>query len=319
MRDYKCLSDNCDRGVGDATRVTKRIIGKVKHHNTPYALAAPHEDGYLHFYVPMMLQNAATLGFLSLDLDDRLLGQNGWHVACSTAPAAGPAMRSCFILVPAPTGPTDMIPPPPEEVDVVHYGQPFFIMTVPELCDNPLSLLSEPKGPLSASKVTGKYQDVYFSPDGASMEAMWVADFANPQYCEDMRDLPIKGDAVLVIRHNHTNAPLASSKEVFFNDFGPENEVCCGRFPVVPGARGGSLRDENYWTFVQGGGNRDDEETGGAPRASADGVSAELAVVVKTMSGGGGKPFVCALSSLPTRRSKRPKTEPWVGPCKLSF
>ncbi|EAN80468.1 calpain-like cysteine peptidase, putative [Trypanosoma brucei brucei TREU927] len=263
MRDRKRLLDSCDRGVVDAARETQRIIAKVKHHNSAYPMAEPHEDGYLHFYAPLMLQNAATLGFLSLDLEDRTLRPTGWHVACSTAPAAGPALRNCFVLVPAPTGPTDMIPAPPDEQDIVHYGQPFFIMTVPELCDNPLSLLSEPKGPLSASKVTGKHQDVFFSPDGASAEAMWVADFANPDHREDMRDLPIKADAVLVIRHNHTNTPLASSKAVFFNDFGPENEVCCGRFVNNPGTPCGPMKDENYWTFVHSENGEGDVEKGG--------------------------------------------------------
>ncbi|KAG8343904.1 hypothetical protein ERJ75_001829500 [Trypanosoma vivax] len=249
-RDRKGLQEGRDRGLVDASRETQRIIAKVKHHNTPYEMATLPKDGYLHFYVPLMIQNAATLGFLSLDLEDRALRPTGWRVVCSTAPASGPTLRNCFLLVPAPTGPTDMIAVPPEEEDVVHYGQPFFIMTVPELCDDPLSLLSERKGPLSASKVTGKHQDVFFSPDGACAEAMWVVDFANPDYREDMRDHPVKGDAVLMIRHNHTNSPLASSSAHFYNDFGPENEVCCGRFIANPGARGGRLQDENYWTFV---------------------------------------------------------------------
>ncbi|KAH9578735.1 hypothetical protein LSM04_003586 [Trypanosoma melophagium] len=250
-RDRRRLMEGRNGGFVDAASETQRIMAKVKHHSTPYKLAKMPEDGYLHFYTPIMLQNAATLGFLSLDLEDRTMGPTGWRVVCSTAPADGPTLRNCFVLVPAPTGPTDMIAAPNEEADMVHYGQPFFLMTVPELCDDPLSLVSEHKGPHSASKVTGKYQDVFFSPDGNCAEAMWVVDFANPDYREDMRDRPVKADAVMIIRHNHTNVPLASTKNVFYNDFGPEYEVCCNKFaPSVTKLRGGQLLDENFWTFV---------------------------------------------------------------------
>lgn len=267
MRDRRRLMAGRSGGLVDATRETQLILEKVRHHSTPYDMAPMAEDGYLRFYAPIMLQNAATLGFLSLDIEDRTLQPTGWRVVCSTAPASGPTLRNCFVLVPAPTGPTDMISAPPEEEDVVHYGQPFFIMTAPELCDQPLSLRSEHKGPHSASKVTGKYQDVFFSPDGSCAETMWVADFANVEYREDMRDRPVKGDAVLVIRHNHTNVPLASNKAVFYNDFGPEYEVCCNKFLAsATKLRRGHLLDENYWIFVHSEqGKKDDAQRDSAP------------------------------------------------------
>ncbi|KEG14838.1 calpain-like cysteine peptidase [Trypanosoma grayi] len=269
MRDRQRLMEGRNGGLVDAARETQLIIAKVKHHSTPYPMSPVNEDGLLHFYTPIMLQNAATLGFLSLDLEDRALRPSGWRVVCSTAPASGPTLRNCFVLAPAPTGPTDMIAPPPGEEDVVHYGQPFFIMTVPELCDDPLSLVSEHKGPHSASKVTGKYQDVFFSPDGACAEAMWVADFANQEYREDMRDRPVKADAVLAMRHNHTNIPLASTKSVFYNDFGPEYEVCCNKFVTcATKLRAGHLQDENYWTFVHSEEGKDEEREEMAPESA---------------------------------------------------
>lgn len=253
-RDRKRLIQGPDGTSVDARTAVAKMAGKVKHHKTPCALAPVPADGYIRFYTPLMLQNGGTLGFLSVDLDDRAKSATGWQVASSTAPAEEAQLRNTVILAPGPVPQTDAFPIPKGEEDMLHYGQPFYIMTVPALCEDPLSLMSESKSPSSCSKVTGKYQNVYFSPDGASPGAVWCADFLSPDYREDMRDQPIKTNDLLIIRHVMTNMPLVSVKDTFLNDFGPQYEVGAGRITAVATRKKGSpIADENVWIFIHDG------------------------------------------------------------------
>ncbi|EPY28009.1 calpain-like cysteine peptidase [Angomonas deanei] len=214
-QDRKRMIQGVDGKQVDAATAVRNMLGKVKHHTAPYLISPVPEDGYLRFYTPVMLQNAGTLGFLSVDLDDKVRSSTGWQVTCSTAPATESQRRNTVILAPGPVAATDAFPIPPDEMDIVHYGQPFYIMTVPELIPDPLSLASEHKTPSSCSKVTGKFQNVYYTPDGASPGAVWTVDFLSPDYREDMRDHPVKADDLLIVRHVMTNAPLGSVKETF--------------------------------------------------------------------------------------------------------
>lgn len=253
-RDRRRLMQGRSGGLVDARSEVAGILAKMEHHNTPCAIVPMPADGHLRFYAPVMLQNACTEGFLSVDLDDRKQTATGWQVACSTAPAEEPTRRSVVVLVPAPMPPTDTYPIPQDEEDIIHYGQPFYIMTVPELSEDPLFLISEFRTHLSASRVTGTYQNVYFSPDGGGANAMWCADFPDAQYQEDMRDLPVRADAALFLRHNMTSAPLASNKSTFLNDFGREFEVCAGRVGTFASKKNaGPGTKDNVWMFIHGG------------------------------------------------------------------
>ncbi|CCW62849.1 unnamed protein product [Phytomonas sp. EM1] len=250
----------------DARSEVARIAAKMAHHNTPTEIAKIAADGFLRFYRPLMLQNACTLGYLSIDLDDRAETTTGWRVSCSTAPASEATRRSAFVLIPAATPLVGSFPIPPGEEEVVHYGQPFYLTTVPTLCEEPLSLASEFATNGSASKVSGKHQAVYFSPDGGSAGCMWYAVHADPDYVEDARDLPVRAGDVIMIQHNMTNAPLASTKAVFYNDFGTQNEVCAGRILRYASKRGaGPIEDENFWMFIHRGQGAPDGEAIPAP------------------------------------------------------
>lgn len=253
-RDRRLLMQGRDGCLVDASTEVANIAAKVTHHSTPHELAAMPADGCLRFYRPLMLQNAGTLGYMSLDLDDRKKAPTGWQVGSSTAPANEATLRNTVILVPAPMPPTTSFPVPADEADMLHYGQPFYIMTPPSLCPDPLSLMSEFKSPTSASRVTGRHQAVFFSPDGGSAAAMWCADYADPGYQEDYRDHPVKVDDVIILRHNMTNAPLVSVKEVYFNDFGAQYEVGCSRVLSYASKRkAGPVADENIWMFIHSG------------------------------------------------------------------
>lgn len=253
-RDRRRLMQGRSGGVVEASSEVANVMAKVKHHNTPHAIAGIPDDGHLRFYVPLMLQNANTCGFLSVDLDDRAATATGWKVACSTAPAEEATVRCTVVMVPAAMPPTDSFPIPQDEEDMVHYGQPFYLMTVRELCPDPLFLVSEAVAPGNASHVSGKLQSVYFSPDGGGAGSMWCIDDANPAYQEDTRDHPVRAEDVIRIRHNMTNAPLASLKEVFYNDFGQQFEVGCGKVAALATRkRGGPPTQENLWMFIHDG------------------------------------------------------------------
>lgn len=269
-RDRQRLMQGRSGGVVEASTEVANVMAKVKHHNTPHAIAAIPADGNLRFYVPLMLQNANTCGFLSLDLDDRKATATGWQIACSTAPAEEATARCTVVLVPAAMPPTDSFPIPQDEEDVVHYGQPFYLMTVRELCPDPLFLVSEAVSPGNASHVSGRLQHVYFSPDGGSAGAMWCIDDANPAYQEDTRDHPVKAEDVIRIRHNMTNSPLASLKETFYNDFGAQFEVGCGKLSALATRkRGGPTAQENLWMFIHDGQGQPQQM---APERTGDGL-----------------------------------------------
>lgn len=244
----------CDavKQSANATAEVLRAQSKVQHNNTPYQISPAPLDGHLRFYTPIMLQNADTLSYLSLDLDDRQFGATGWQVGCSTAPANESTLRNSFVLIPAPSPSTNGVAFHEDEANVVHYGQPMYIMTVPELCENSLYLVSEFKSPSSASRLSGKYQYVYLSPDGANATAMWCADYADEQMKEDMRDRPVCVGDPLILRHNMTNGALISVKEErFCSDFGAEYEVGCGRLTMYASKRkAGPLLSANFWTPI---------------------------------------------------------------------
>ncbi|CAJ1034132.1 hypothetical protein Q4I30_006703 [Leishmania utingensis] len=253
-RDRRRLMQGRCGGMVEASAEVAHTMAKIRHHNTPHAIAPIAPDGYLRFYAPLMLQNAHTCGFLSVDLDDRKATTTGWQVECSTALAEEATSRCTVVLVPAAMPQTDSFPIPEDEAEIVHYGQPFYLMTVRELCEDPLFLMSEFITPGCASRVTQRLQHTYFSPDGGSAAAMWCVEDANPAYQEDMRDRPVKANDVIRIRHNMTAAPLASLKEVFYNDFGAQYEVGCGRLTVLATKRrGGPPVAENLWMFIHDG------------------------------------------------------------------
>ncbi|KAG5496263.1 hypothetical protein JKF63_02564 [Porcisia hertigi] len=253
-RDRRRLMQGRSGGLVEASAEVAYTMAKIRHHNAPHSIAPIADDGYLRFYVPLMLQNAHTCGFLSVDLDDRKASPTGWKIACSTAAAEEATSRCTIVLVPAAMPQTDSFPIPEDEADVVHYGQPFYLMTVRQLCEDPLFLMSESFTPGCASPVTGKLRYTYFSPDGGSAGAMWYVEDANPAFQEDVRDHPVKADAVIRIRHNMTASPLASLKEVFYNDFGAQFEVGCGHLSVLETKKhGGPPLSENLWMFIHDG------------------------------------------------------------------
>ncbi|AYU81759.1 calpain-like cysteine peptidase, putative [Leishmania donovani] len=277
-RDRRRLMQGRSGGIVEASAEVAHMMAKIRHHNAPHPIAPIAEDGYLHFYVPLMLQNAHTCGFLSVDLDDRKATPTGWQVECSTAPAEEATSRCTVVLTPAAMPQVDSFPIPEDEADVVHYGQPFYLMTVRELCDDPLFLMSEFITPGCASRVTQKLQHTYFSPDGGSAAAMWCVEDANPAYQEDMRDHPVKADDVIRIRHNMTAAPLASLREVFYNDFGAQFEVGCGRLTALATKRrGGPPAPENLWMFIHNGQGLQQESDEGAVRGEEDTQEASAA------------------------------------------
>ncbi|CCW70684.1 unnamed protein product [Phytomonas sp. Hart1] len=253
-RDRTQLIQSRYGGLIDARSEVARIAAKITHHNTPTEIASIASDGYLRFFRPMMLQNACTLGYLSVDLEDRVQTTTGWRINCSTAAVDGANRRSVFMLLPSPAPLVGSYPVPLGEEDIVHYGQPFYITTIKSLCEEPLSLVSEFSLNRSYSKASGKHQEVYFSPDGGSAACMWYVVHKDPDCVEDMRDHPVRAQDAIMIQHNMTNAPLASTESVFYNDFGTQNEVCAGRFlRYASKRRAGPIENENCWIFIHHG------------------------------------------------------------------
>lgn len=243
--DKKRLRENIAESGG---LLSQRILAKVRQHSTPVELAPVADDTFLRFGVPVMLQNADTVGVLSVDMDDKSMGPTGWKVNATTATATHATVRNAWILVPAPSA-DDVFWKGRGEADVVHYGQKFVIRSVPELAEPPVFLTSEMKSPQSCSKVT-KNQEVYFSTNGGAA-ALWTVEFGNIEYRDDVVGQPAKATSMFVVRHVATNNLLAATSAKFNNDFGPENEVCCAKFQGYA-SKGGKAPEQkqNFWVFV---------------------------------------------------------------------
>ena len=245
--DRKRLQDSAKETGG---LLSHQILSKVRHHKKVCSLQSLLPDGHLRFNAPLMLQNAETDGFLSTDIDDKLEGENGWKVACTTARSEDANLRNSFVFVPAKSA-DDPFFAGKGETDVVHYGQKFAVQTHPDLLEVPMYLLSQLKTPTSKSKVTAN-QEVYLSED-VSMGGLWSLQYANADYRMEMEGQPVKANALCVVSHTTSNTPLASTKATCGNDFGVEFEVCAARLLKFKSRSGNAPGDKPmFWAMVTG-------------------------------------------------------------------
>lgn len=221
--------------------LSQKILAKVQQHTAAAELGCHGE--HLVYGSPFMLRNVSTKGVIAIDMDDRQLGPLGWKINPSTSQEAAPQLRNCWVVLPPPSNKTVSIG------DVVCYGHKVVIASVPELAEPSVFLSSEMKTPQSCSKLS-KNQETYFSPNGG-MSALWTFEYANSEYREDVIDQPVKVTTPICLKHVATNMSLASTTFKFTNDFGYENEVCCGRFQGYA-SKGGKApeTDENLWEIV---------------------------------------------------------------------
>lgn len=229
--------------------LSQQIFAKVKHHNTVCGLAS-FSDGILRFNSPVMLQNAETNCFLSVDLDDKSGAGTQSKIACTTGSATGSTLRNTWLLVPAPSA-DDEFWASKGESDVVHYGQKFMVRSLADLSPDPLYLASEKISPTTQSKVS-KHQEVFFTSQGRQT-ALWSFQHAHTEYRFETEGIPVKSTDVVLISHQLTNVPLASSLAKYGNDFGMEWEACCHKSQAVHAKHGKAPETrENLWAVVTG-------------------------------------------------------------------
>ena len=237
-----------DEARNGGQMLSQQIVAKIRQHNQECDLAPAEADGLLRFNVPIMIQNGATDGFLSLDIHDRVEGPHGWRVIPTTVPQKKPVLRSAFVFVPIPSA-DDAFFADQGQGDVVHYGQKVAIQTHPGLLEEPMFLMSERKTPDSQSKVSGN-QAVYFTEE-PGQAGLWSILYGNPEYREEMVGQPVKANSLILIQHTPTNTPLASTKAKLVNDFGPEFEVCANRYQAFH-SKSASAPEEKavFWAAV---------------------------------------------------------------------
>lgn len=229
--------------------LSQRILLKVQHHNQSVQLQQADADGFLRYNRPVALQNADTQGCLAADTDDKQQVGTETRYAATTTRTVEPKLRSSWILVPVPSD-QDLLLAPDADPEIVHYGQRFVVQSLDGLHTAPLFLTSSQKNHLNLSRVSSN-QDVYLTERGGQ-GAIWSAVFAHPEYRPDMEGKPVKANAVIILRHQMTNMPLASaSASKLANDFGAEFEVCCHRY-LVAHSKGGNAPEQpaNLWAVV---------------------------------------------------------------------
>ena len=218
-----------------------------------------------------MLQSSATKGFLAIDTDDTRLTGDGLRTYTATTdrtpsqehPVA--TVRNAWILHPVPSN-ADLLwmknnRASDQNALCLHYGQHFVLRSVRELFPSAESgnqigvvLSSTPKTHAAMASIS-KNQEVYFAETkghNADHLSVWIARHPSHEYRVEMDGKPIQaGDPVLLF-HQLTNVPLASTlNHRYTNDFGIEFEVSCHRYleNAVKGGRAPE-QESNIWSFV---------------------------------------------------------------------
>mgnify|MGYP001585751912 FL=1 len=231
----------------------QQILAKVKAHKAPVPLTPLAADGLLHLGAAVVIQNAGTDGLLSTDLDDSATIGYMTKFAVTTAKASGPMARNVFVLENDGAAPDD----------IIRYGQRLRIRAhpalsmpagaaaaAPDVASSPLYLASMLKSPVSFSKVSRNHE-VFLVQDSGSI-TNWIFQYANPEFRLEMEGQPVKANALVVLLHVNTNAPLASTvADHYTNDFGVECETCCHRY-FAKQVRGGKAPElpANLWALV---------------------------------------------------------------------
>jgi hypothetical protein len=210
--------------------LSQKIRAKLQFHNQPTALTPQHEDGYLHFGDRVMLQCADTSGFVSLDLDDTMkICGHGTKYILTSALSERPKLRNTLVITSIPT-PDDPVYPP-EEVDIIHYGQPFAIMFHREIVctesKKPLYMHSEPASGSGVYSKISRNQEVVAISEG-TYDLVWKCEYLDQDLRMEMEGQPVLANSALILNHCATNQPLCSNSAVgYANDFGREFELCC--------------------------------------------------------------------------------------------
>eukprot|EP01061_Rhynchopus_euleeides_P004225 TRINITY_DN13502_c0_g1_i2.p1 TRINITY_DN13502_c0_g1~~TRINITY_DN13502_c0_g1_i2.p1 ORF type:complete len:291 (+),score=118.04 TRINITY_DN13502_c0_g1_i2:42-914(+) len=244
------------KGRTEGKLLSQQIKGKKRVHTAPVHLSEVHADGHLRVGQLVCLQNGATEGVLSVDLDDILTQRPHQKLAVSTAPAKDPLYRNTWLCHPLPH-PDDAFWEEKGEGDLIHYGQKFRLALNPDLVEatpgmKQLYLHSEMLTPSCHSKVTHQ-QEVSICDHGTSA-ITWEFLYANPEFRFEMVGQPVKCNAVVVLSHCPTGQYLASHKKTQLNDFGPEFECFAHKCYAIRG-KNNEVRPEapqNHWVAVTG-------------------------------------------------------------------
>eukprot|EP01012_Entosiphon_sulcatum_P040150 TRINITY_DN5379_c0_g1_i1.p1 TRINITY_DN5379_c0_g1~~TRINITY_DN5379_c0_g1_i1.p1 ORF type:complete len:296 (-),score=73.48 TRINITY_DN5379_c0_g1_i1:674-1561(-) len=234
---------------------SQQIGDKFRRHLAEAFVSPQHADGNLRFGDTVLLQNAHTRGYLSVDTDDRLPGLIPKYGLTSAA-ADKALLRNAWTLIKV-AGTDDELYQARGEADVVHYGQKLKLVLNPMLMpreDKLLFLYTSPVSPTAFSKVSNKQEvcAVEFGP--GSFDLVWQCVFADRDYRVEMEGEPVKANTVLLLSHVQTNQPLSADAAKFYpNDFGRECEVCCHKWPAMQ-TKLSNLPElpQNHWAFITG-------------------------------------------------------------------
>jgi hypothetical protein len=234
--------------------LSQKIMAKRNNHISPATLAPLHPDGLLRFGEYVMIQNAETQGYLAVDTDDATQCGPVLKINATTtaAPVKNPQLRNAWKLLKVPSA-DDKFWESRGEADLVHYGQKFVVQSHHQLSLTPpsesLYVCSELKTPTSFSRAT-REQEVFCTAAGGQ-SSMWAFVYGDGRYRPEMEGTPVKANAVVLLQHQTTGLPLASTKSTVSNDFGTEYEVCCKRYTVHRAKHGQSPELAcNLWAIV---------------------------------------------------------------------
>eukprot|EP01062_Namystynia_karyoxenos_P028371 TRINITY_DN21507_c0_g1_i1.p1 TRINITY_DN21507_c0_g1~~TRINITY_DN21507_c0_g1_i1.p1 ORF type:complete len:341 (+),score=128.86 TRINITY_DN21507_c0_g1_i1:106-1023(+) len=249
--------------------LSQKVTGKMKCHQAAAALHPLRPDGWVHFGDLIMLQNAATGGCLSVDLDDQISARPEAKYGVTTCAVPGPQRRNSWMCVRIPCADDDYWDSKGEG-EVLHYGQKFKLQLNPDLTEGrrPLRLFSEKRTPTCFSKVS-KAQEVSAA-DYGTMNTNWQVLFANPEFRFEMEGQPVKANCVIVLAHCNTGQFLSSERKGYPNDFGTEWEVCAQKVHGMRAKHKDAPEEPcNRWAMVSGLASEEDNDT---QAAAADGA-----------------------------------------------
>eukprot|EP00033_Pygsuia_biforma_P002131 GCRY01002365.1.p1 GENE.GCRY01002365.1~~GCRY01002365.1.p1 ORF type:complete len:311 (+),score=48.91 GCRY01002365.1:128-934(+) len=202
-----------------------------------------HEDGLLHYGDTFILHSEHTTESLAVDLGESSHGTLFEAYAVTTAKIGAAIPRNTFTIQRVEHFDYE------DESDIVRFEEPFYISSMPSLCEKKLYLASRRANGEFVSKYSRK-QEVYMTPT-LDVDCKWRLSCLDPEWRLEMELQPVESNVPVMLVHIGTGQPLGSSGLKHENDFGTEHEVNC--FQYTNQRKGGGQRNitaENAWVFV---------------------------------------------------------------------
>ena len=201
-------------------------------------------DGTVDWGQNVMIQNAQTEGWLTMDIGDKIANVDESYMVTSTSKGQnpGPMTRSVYKITRVDQA--DMF----GSDQSVRYGQKVRIEANQYLFRKKLSLSSYNISPTVCAPTSAK-QLACMTATKSDANSCWILDHIDPNVRFEMQGEVVKSGEPVLLRHVQTAVYLAAdSRTKYKNDFGSENEVHCHNYSTKNKSQNLALEHEGRLT-----------------------------------------------------------------------